>query len=318
MRAPNFMTSNTTWGEVCLDRTISSSGMMWAGLKKWAPIMRSCASVLAATSSMSMVLVLVARMASLRHAFSRSAKICCLILTFSMAASMTRSTESKPLYVRVPVSRPRASAAFASVSSFLRTAAFRLPSMRWMPACRNLSLTSFKMTLMPTVRQAVAIPEPMRPPPSTATVFMGRAFSCPSVMPFTFWVDVRAKKVYTRPLCAGSDAAFANASASASRPTGPPRRRPASTASRYSCGCCSPFACLAACARANSIICIAAPKSSSLSVLCSDDSRGRLFAAMSSASSFAFSRSWVGSAIASTRPSFRACAAPMGLDVSVI
>ncbi len=45
-------------------RTISSSGITCAGLKKCAPTMRSCARVLAPTTSMSMVLVLVDRMQS--------------------------------------------------------------------------------------------------------------------------------------------------------------------------------------------------------------------------------------------------------------
>lgn len=48
----------------------------------------ACTWVLAPTSSMLMVEVLVDRMASFRHAFSRSAKICCLIFRFcSMQAA---------------------------------------------------------------------------------------------------------------------------------------------------------------------------------------------------------------------------------------
>lgn len=50
--------------------------MIWAGLKKWAPTIRSNAFVWPPTSLMSMVDVLDDRMQSLRHAFSRSLKIC--------------------------------------------------------------------------------------------------------------------------------------------------------------------------------------------------------------------------------------------------
>lgn len=49
---------------VLLVRTISSSGITCAGLKKCAPTMRSCALVVLPTMSMSMVLVLVDRMQS--------------------------------------------------------------------------------------------------------------------------------------------------------------------------------------------------------------------------------------------------------------
>jgi hypothetical protein len=62
---------------------------MCAGEKKCAPTMRPAAFVLAPTSEMSMVDVLVDRMASGRHAASRSAKIFCFRPTSSSAASMT-------------------------------------------------------------------------------------------------------------------------------------------------------------------------------------------------------------------------------------
>ena len=62
---------------------------MWAGLKKWAPRMRSAACVFLPMSEMSMVEVLEARMHWGLHAFSRSAKICCFTGMFSTAASIT-------------------------------------------------------------------------------------------------------------------------------------------------------------------------------------------------------------------------------------
>ena len=51
--------------------------------------------------------------------------------------------------------------------------------------CRNLSLTSLMSTSMPASALAVAMPEPMRPPPSTATFRIFLGFRPASVMPFT-------------------------------------------------------------------------------------------------------------------------------------
>jgi hypothetical protein len=59
--------------EVLLVRTISSRGMMCAGLKKWAPMTRSWDLVFEPMSSMSMVEVLVDSMQSGPHTLSKSA-----------------------------------------------------------------------------------------------------------------------------------------------------------------------------------------------------------------------------------------------------
>ena len=50
---------------------------------------------------------------------------------------------------------------------------------------RNFWLTSFSTTSMPATSVAVAMPLPMSPPPSTATILMGRGLRSPSVMPVT-------------------------------------------------------------------------------------------------------------------------------------
>ena len=75
--------------EVSLVRTISSRGMMCAGLKKWAPTILSAAFVFFPIKEMSMVEVLEDNIHSAEQAFSRSAKICCLMGMFSTAASIT-------------------------------------------------------------------------------------------------------------------------------------------------------------------------------------------------------------------------------------
>ena len=74
-------------------RTISSSGITCAGEKKWAPTMRSAARVSLPIRLMSMVLVLLLRMASGRHAFSRSAKIFCFNGMFCDAVLVSQKLE---------------------------------------------------------------------------------------------------------------------------------------------------------------------------------------------------------------------------------
>ena len=54
---------------------------------------------------------------------------------------------------------------------------------------------------MPARMEAVAIPEPIRPPPSTATRLMGRGLSPASVTPDTRLVERWAKKMWIRALC---------------------------------------------------------------------------------------------------------------------
>ena len=75
--------------DVSVVLTISSNGMMCAGLKKWAPIILSAALVLLPISEISIVEVFEDKIVWGPQAFSRSAKICCFIFTFSTAASIT-------------------------------------------------------------------------------------------------------------------------------------------------------------------------------------------------------------------------------------
>lgn len=92
---------------------------------------------------------------------------------------------------------------------------------------RNFWLISLRRTGMPTKTQAVAMPEPMRPPPNTATFRMGLALRPPSVTPFTFFVDRCAKNMCTSALCVSRLAAFANAFPSC--PPLPSHHQPANT-----------------------------------------------------------------------------------------
>mmetsp|Transcript_5581 Transcript_5581/g.23602 ORF Transcript_5581/g.23602 Transcript_5581/m.23602 type:complete len:332 (+) Transcript_5581:688-1683(+) len=229
--------SHSTCGGVCSVRMISKSCMTCAGEKKCAPTMRSGARIFAAHLVMSMVDVFVLRMASGRHAASRSAKIFCFSSTFSMTASMAMSTFPKSSYV----SAGRHSANIASARACVRrpffTALARLARTRPMPASRNFWLISLSTTATPFITHAVAMPLPIKPPPTTPTVAVFRGVKPTSVTPGTVAVCRDAKKKCTRPLHAALETALSNDTRSTFKPSSAPFTRPASMASRHSQGC---------------------------------------------------------------------------------
>mmetsp|Transcript_43085 Transcript_43085/g.129382 ORF Transcript_43085/g.129382 Transcript_43085/m.129382 type:complete len:324 (-) Transcript_43085:373-1344(-) len=187
-----------------------------------------------------------------------------------------------------------------------------------MPASRNGCLISLRMASTPLSTSAVTMPDPMSPPPSTATHLILRGERPASVTPRTFLVERCAKKMWTSALCVSSAAAAANAAPSAFRPAMPPSVTPTWMASRHRCGCCRLRARFDACAREKSKIAMASASGSSLSVRTSERLRGRRPSAMSSAWCLAASRSCSRGTTSSTRPSLAAAGALMGVDVSII
>lgn len=83
MRLPRSRAASSTGWAVLAPRTISSSFMMCAGLKKCRPRTCSGRAVTAAMASMSSAEVLLARMAEGFSRASSSRKICCLRSRFS-------------------------------------------------------------------------------------------------------------------------------------------------------------------------------------------------------------------------------------------
>mmetsp|Transcript_8516 Transcript_8516/g.23007 ORF Transcript_8516/g.23007 Transcript_8516/m.23007 type:complete len:292 (-) Transcript_8516:903-1778(-) len=219
--------SSRTCGEVFDDRTISKSGMTCAGEKKWAPTIRSCAcGTLAPMTSMSIVEVFVDRIACLGHAFSRSTKIFCFNPMSSITASITISTSLNSSYVVVPDSSAKApSATSFRILPFL-TLDIMFDFTRSSPPCMNFSLISLMMTRCPVSTQAVAIPEPMSPPPRTAIFFNVRGRNPLSVIPVTFFVARWAKKMCTSALWVSSDEARTKLSPSFLSPARPPCSNP--------------------------------------------------------------------------------------------
>lgn len=174
-----------TCGEERSVRTISSSGMTCAGLKKCAPTRRERSRIFSEMRSRLIVLVFVASTAPALHTRSSSAKMSCFSSSFSIAASMTMSAAAKPSYVSAPVTRPSAaSRAAAVIARFFKRDA-RFAATRPSPASRNFWLISLRMTEWPARVRAVAMPEPMRPPPRTAMTLSDRGCSPVSVTPFT-------------------------------------------------------------------------------------------------------------------------------------
>jgi len=87
--------------EVAFPRTISSSRMTLAGLKKCVPMTNSGRPVLEAISSMLSVEVLLARMAPTLQTRSSSRKTSFLSAMPSNTASITRSTPENPSKLNV-------------------------------------------------------------------------------------------------------------------------------------------------------------------------------------------------------------------------
>mmetsp|Transcript_33969 Transcript_33969/g.47060 ORF Transcript_33969/g.47060 Transcript_33969/m.47060 type:complete len:208 (-) Transcript_33969:949-1572(-) len=200
MSSPIPMQSSTTCGGVWGVRTISKRGITWAGEKKWAPTIRLGCFILAAHVRMLMVEVLEDSTHSSEQTTSSSWKIFCFRGMSSMTASITMSALPKSLRSKTPFTRPRTWSAFSCVSLPLLTMLCTLLRMRPSPPSRNCWLTSFSRTCTPARTSAVAIPEPMRPPPSTATRRMGRGARPTSVTPCTFLVAPFARKTCTSAL----------------------------------------------------------------------------------------------------------------------
>ncbi len=92
---------------VCSPRTISSSGRIATGLKKWKPTTRSGCLSFEAISVTDSEEVFVARMACSGTTASTSANTFCLTPISSNTASMTKSASPKAAALsRTPVTRP--------------------------------------------------------------------------------------------------------------------------------------------------------------------------------------------------------------------
>jgi hypothetical protein len=115
-------------------------------------------------------LVLVASTAPSRQIRSSSRKTSCLMSIFSKTASTTMSASAAAASSTVVVMRPRAAA--ASSADNLPLAANRSSDVRMpeTPRSRASSVTSRSTTWCPAVAATCAMPEPISPDPTTATL----------------------------------------------------------------------------------------------------------------------------------------------------
>ena len=104
LATPNAVASEAS--SVCSPRTISSSGRIATGLKKWKPTTRSGCCSFDAISVTDSEEVLVARIACAGATASTSANTFCLTAISSNTASMMKSASAKPSALsRTPVTR---------------------------------------------------------------------------------------------------------------------------------------------------------------------------------------------------------------------
>lgn len=164
-----------TSGAVALPRTISTSRMMLAGLKKCIPTTSHARPDAAAMASMSKVEVLEASTAPARQTVPSDRNTSRLTARLSNTASITRSALASASML--PPARTRSSAAAAAGASRrpFWTAAARVLRSRSMPADRASWRVSTSTTSSPAVAKLMAMPEPMVPAPSTPTLCTARA-----------------------------------------------------------------------------------------------------------------------------------------------
>src|SRR5712691_1302870 len=149
-------------------RTTSTNFMRGTGLKKCRPMNRSGRFVEVTSSVIEMDEVLEAKMASFFTIPSSAAYIFFFSSTFSITASMTMSQSAKSCLLVVPFSRARTACGVSLIVPFSANLAsdFSMPARPW---SRYFCSTSSTVTSKPAVAATCAMPEPMRPQPSTPT-----------------------------------------------------------------------------------------------------------------------------------------------------
>ena len=151
-------------------RTISTSGISGAGLKKCIPTTRSGRSVAAAISVTESAEVLVASTASGRQIRSSSAKSSRFGASSSTIASITRSQPARSARSVVRESLATASSRALSSSCPFSTLRVRKWLIRLRAPSPSSAVTSRPIVSTPASTQSCAIPEPIAPSPTTPTV----------------------------------------------------------------------------------------------------------------------------------------------------
>ena len=170
IRSPSVNAVSKGSSSVSSARTISTSGINGAGLKKCMPTTRSGVDVAAAISVTESADVFVASTASGRQTRSSSAKSRRFGSSSSTIASITTSQSAKSPSSVVSESRPIASSRAACSSwpfSVLRVRKWKIRSRAWSPSS---AVTSRPTVSIPASTQSCAIPAPIAPKPTTPTL----------------------------------------------------------------------------------------------------------------------------------------------------
>ena len=170
-RSPNARAKETVSALVMSDGVISIRSITGGGLKKCRPTTLSGREVADASVAIGIDEVFDANTASGPTTRSSSRKIASFASRSSVAASMTSSTSPSDATSVVPRIRPT-SASRSSGSSLPRSTARPVEaSSRSRPRASRSSVGSSTVTSIPTRATTWAIPEPIRPKPTTPTRF---------------------------------------------------------------------------------------------------------------------------------------------------
>ena len=164
---------------VCSARITSTSAITGTGFMKCIPTNRSGRFVSAASAVMEIDEVLLAMMTSGRKTPSASPSTARLISNFSGTASTTKSAAAIAAISVTGCSRPSTVPFSASAILPLLISRSRFFTIVSIPRSRNRCSTSRRITLYPDRANTCAIPFPMVPAPSTATVLMSARFKQP-------------------------------------------------------------------------------------------------------------------------------------------
>ena len=167
--APNATISSYTAGSVAIVFATSTSFITGTGLKKCSPTKRSGRFVAVAISVMVSEEVLLAKIVAFGQRESSAVKSSRFAPNCSMMASMMTSQSFKSPRLVVPFSRPRSSDLAASVIAPFSTIRVRFFSIPFSPFSTSSMLTSRTTVGNPACAHTCAMPEPMRPHPTTPT-----------------------------------------------------------------------------------------------------------------------------------------------------
>src|SRR5882724_5398630 len=182
---PNFFASSIVVANaaslVCSARITSTSSITGTGFMKCIPTNRSDRFVIAARVVMAIEEVLLVRITSGRSNLSASVSTARLISSFSGTASTTKSAAATAAKSVTGFSRASTCGFSASVNFPFFTSRSRFFPIVSIPRCRKLSCTSRKITLYPARANTCAMPFPIVPAPSTATVLIDSSVTHPPV-----------------------------------------------------------------------------------------------------------------------------------------